>query len=232
MLTKEEIEDRFKKNLLNVNKRLAEYTEEAIERGILGGILVNILNGAMPQIQKYLEKKSGRELIEGFIYCSKSDGDLKEDENYKLRKFPEYWETLSNLPDLQEYNLEKNLKEEDCKPLDSQAENFFLEKLSIIFPITKPFQEIIKILYHYKDPNEKPFLSILDKKYIGLNFRAFPILAIKYINLCRNPKINDGKLVLSPSGKILYIGNNGYMSDISVKNSMIRFNLTHEDLLK
>lgn len=234
MLTLEELENRFKKNMINVTNQIIDYIGEAISRGILDGLTVNILYGTMPEVQNYLERKSGRDLIEGFIYCSRSDEDCSENNQaFRERKYPEYWDIFRQLPTLEEYKQEKE-NPEKAKPLPEDAEQFFMDKLHVIFPLVKPFKDVIRTLYTYKDNQGNSFLSIIEKKYIALIFRSFPILSIKYINLQRNPVVENGRITVNKdTGRILYrYSDTVYLSDISVKNAMKIFNLTIEDLLK
>lgn len=233
MISAHIIEERFKKNLINnVFELLASYIQEAIERKILTDLKANIINGVLPQVKSYLEEKAGSELIEGFIKCSRSADDFEDKGgSYKLRKYPEYWEIFSLLPTFEEYSREKNLPENECIPLPLQVEEFFVSNLETIFPIMKNISDVISFLYAYRDNLGRPFLSLSEKKFIGVNFRSFPILAIKYINIRRNPKIENGKLVLNPETKNI-IFTFDYMADLSIRKSMQKFNLTMDDLLK
>jgi len=232
VITTEQLEERFKACMIRVSDTLFEYIGEAIERKILSGFLINIVHGVIPEIQEYLNRKTGKELIEGFIYCSRSNDDVGENSKMKERMYPEYWDIFVELPTPEEYQKDKQ-DPENAEPIPKDAELFFLEKLPVIFPIVEPFKDVIRTLYEFEDKQGTPFLSIVEKKYIAHIFRAFPVLAIKYIIHKRQPKIVNGQLAVGETGKIqYYYSGEVYEADISGKKSMERFGLTNEDIVK
>lgn len=228
----EEIGQRFKSNLLRVHDELAGFVEDAIDMNVLNGIKADIVNGIMPQVRKHLEEMTPQDMIEGFIHCSRSQEDKMDGTKFKERKYPEYWDILSHLPTLQEYKSELKKSVEECKALHPDVEEFFVHKIHIIFPKVEPLKDIIQTIYHHVNSKGESFLSIQDKKLLCVLFRSFPVLAIKYINLGRNPVLEDGKQLKTKSnGRILYDGNNGYFGDISVKNAMKVFEIEIEDMI-
>lgn len=236
-LTLEEIENRFKKNLIIAQQTLNDYVDDAIEKEILETGAVLILKGVIPMVQDYLNKKTGKELVENFINSSFSKNDRAGSDEFKHRKIPEYWLLLAQLPTLEEYTRERDMDPKMVKPLSKEAEQFFIENLELVFPKIKPFQETIAILYQYKSNTGVSFVSTIQKKFVAMIFRSFAVLSIKYINLKRNPKIENGKLIINEStGNIQYYksenGENLFHPSISIKNAINIFKLTHTDLLK
>lgn len=237
ILTPEIIEARFKKNLLIAQQTLNDYVNDAIDKNILETGTKVILKATTPVVESYLNNKTGKELIENFITSSFSEADKNGSDSFKQRKFPEYWKLLAQLPTQEEYNKEKDLDLALVKPLSKEAETFFITNLEVVFPKIKPFQETIAFLYQYKSPEGIPFVNTIQKKFVALIFRSFAVLSIKYININRNPKIENGKLLINETtGNIQYNknenGGNPYHPSISIRNTMKEFNLTHADLLK
>lgn len=239
VVTLDVIEARFKKNLIIAQETMADYVQDAIDKGIIDSGMALILAGAMPIIENYLSNKTGEYLIENFIHSSFSEADKAESVEFKERKYPEYWKLLAQLPTLDEYNRDQQSFENNkpIKPLSAEAEAFFIQKLRIVFPKVEPFQNVIAMLYQYKYPNGKPFVNLLQKKFVAMIFRSFAVLSIKYINLKRNPKIENGKLICNEAtGKIQYMEDkhnkfNLFYPNISIKNAMIQFEITTTDLI-
>lgn len=226
-LSRDELENKFKKNLLNMIKRLQTHINDAVECNIIGGMQIQIIQGVMPAVNKALEDKSGKEFLEGFIRSSRDKNESEEE--YKQRKYPKYWGILKQLPTPQEYIEDK--KREKVEPLNKDVENFFIHNLHILFPTISPFKDLIQTIYTAKMPDGSSFLSIMEKRYLGTICRSFAIISIKYINLIRDPKIIAGKLVTN-EGKILYNqGGNPFCSDISVKECMKAFDISIDDML-
>lgn len=231
-----EIENRFRTNLIIAQQSLNEYVQNAIDKKIIDVTTAIMLGAIMPTIEEYLKSKTGSFLIENFIYSSFSDSDRKESAEFKTRKFPEYWLLLSQLPTLTEYKKESE-QTTPVKPLSKEAEEFFITKLKVVFPLVERFQDVISMLYQHTSPTGQPFVPLIQKKFIAMIFRSFAVLSIKYINLKRNPKIENGKIIVNEqNGKIQYLktpnADNHYLANISIKNAMEKFGLSLSDLIE